>query len=277
MARSLTIPTRLFIPVEQSFGHISRLPVPGSPSGNPLTGEVSDVNWRSLAALFQVGIILIWDFQTLIPPEQFQSSPISAVSVSSVDESNRLSTAQRQLLSWAEDRFGRAGLEFPEVDIRFHPDLVACDGHVGFFDGATKSLNLCRIDKKSILHELAHAWAHSNLTDRQRSEFTALRGLEAWNDHNLEWSERATEHAAETIAWALMDRNRLVPWVTKVDGIDHQTWRLTTIADSQPDQLEVGYEFLTGKRPVDRLADDPRLDPQPEPLSPESYRAWARR
>lgn len=161
------------------------------------------MEWRSVAALLEVVIVLILEFQTMIPPEQTQRSPISAVSVSSVDESHRLSITQRDLLDWAKNRFRRAGLKFPEVDIRFHPDLVACDGHVEFFNGTTESLHMCRIDKKSILHELAHAWTHSNLTDRQRSEFTALRGLEAWNDHNLEWSERATEHAAETIAWGI--------------------------------------------------------------------------
>lgn len=69
-----------------------------------------------------------------------------------------------------------------------------------------------------------------------------------------------------------MDRNTLVPWVTKVDGIDRRAWRLLTIRESHPDQLRVAYHFLTGKSPVERLADDPRLDQRPEPMSPERYR-----
>lgn len=136
------------------------------------------MDWRSVAALLEVVIVLILEFQPMIPPEQMQWSGISPASVGSVDESHRLTITQPELLDWAKDRLRRAGLEFPDVDIRFHPDLMECDGHMGLFNRASNSLDMCRIDKRWILHELAHAWVHSNLTDRQRSEFTALRGLE---------------------------------------------------------------------------------------------------
>lgn len=54
------------------------------------------MNWRSLAALFQVGIVLIWEFQTMIPPEQIHWSPTSAEAlVSATAEATPLRMATR--------------------------------------------------------------------------------------------------------------------------------------------------------------------------------------
>ncbi len=205
------------------------------------------------------------------------SSPRTVDPVTSVERppegDQKLSAEQQLLVDWAQTRFGEAGLELPDVDFLFHADMVTCHGHVGLFYLTSRSLHMCCLDKHSILHELAHAWAHHNLSDQQRAAFTTLRGLEGWNDDSLDWAERGAEHAAEIIAWALMDRNVLVQWVTTIDnGTSQRTWRLLTIDDSGPDQLIEAYEFLTRSSPAARVSDDPRVTPRTETMCPEARR-----
>jgi hypothetical protein len=216
-----------------------------------------------------------------LPPQPavpVSSPPNVDSNVTSMDRppelAERLSTEQQQLVDWGQTRFRQAGLELPEVDFYFHADTLACHGHVGIYYQASRSLHICRLDKPTILHELAHAWTHHNLEDQQRATFTTLRGLDGWNDHSRDRGERATEHAAEIIAWGLMDRNLLVRWATTTDtGSTQLTWRLLTIDDSGPDRLIEAYEFLTGTRPTRRLEDDPRLTTPSEVTSPEARRS----
>lgn len=56
-----------------------------------------------------------------------------------------------------------------------------------------------------ILHEMAHAWNHHDLTDEVRSEFMAFRGLTQWNDKDIPWKDRGIEALAEAVTWGLYD------------------------------------------------------------------------
>lgn len=169
------------------------------------------------------------------------------------------SEEQTALVEWATDRFDSAGLDLPDIDFVFHDSLMACDGHVGLYHASRRLLEMCRLDLRTALHELAHAWANAELDDETRHAFMASRGLDVWHDADTAWEQRATEHAAEIVAWALLDRNRLVKWVEpQADGTDEVTWRLLTLPESDVDGLIDGYRLLTGLEPAWRIADDPR-------------------
>jgi hypothetical protein len=172
--------------------------------------------------------------------------PAAATSSDTRDEQLvDLAPADAAAIEWARGRFAAAALELPDIDIVVFDDLLDCGGHVGMYHPSRNLLELCRLDKESVLHELAHAWADLSLDDARRQTFVEHRGVGDWNEGEDAWKLRATEHAAEIIVWALMDRDTTVKWVT--DGVAE--WRLLTIPDSSPERLAAGFELLTG-RPV---------------------------
>jgi len=56
-----------------------------------------------------------------------------------------------------------------------------------------------------VLHEIAHAWAQKELTDADRDAYVIAGGFESWNSPGTDWSDRGSEHAADTIAWGLLE------------------------------------------------------------------------
>lgn len=152
--------------------------------------------------------------------------------------------AEIGLVEWAVGRFDRAGLEVPPVTLAFAGSDGPCDGHPALFRGGPEPrIDLCRIGppdgvvaRKTVLHELAHAWAAANLDDGGRAAFLAFRRLEVWSGPEAPWELRGGEHAAEVLAWALMDRELA----------------MATIPDSDPETLARGYLLLTGALPPAR-------------------------
>jgi hypothetical protein len=147
------------------------------------------------------------------------------------------------LLEWAVSRFIGADLDLPAVYVAFHDQKEACAGHPGLFrDQPELRIDICGFfdfstaAKKTLLHELAHAWAHENLSDRDIEEFLVLRGLEIWAGPRAPWELKGSEHAAEIISWALFDRE-----------LD-----LVTIPDAGPEAIEASYRILTGRSLPDR-------------------------
>lgn len=147
--------------------------------------------------------------------------------------------------AWARCRFETAGLELPSVEVRVSEDLDDCRGHHGLaFNGGEEPLVVLCIAadappvlwKKTILHELGHVWSHANVSLQERDAFVAGRGCQSWNDPETAWEHRGSEHAAEVIAWALMDREL----------------RMITLRDRDPADLGVAFQFLTGIRPPAR-------------------------
>ena len=150
--------------------------------------------------------------------------------------------ADAALTEWALARFERAGLQLPPLAIAFHDDKKPCDGQPGLFRSSTPTqIDICGFNrnrflvtpKKTILHELGHAWAQLNLTNDIRERFLHLRGLDTWADEKTPWEEKVSEHAAEVIAWALIDQELL----------------MTTIRNADPETLAQAYELLTSTEP----------------------------
>jgi hypothetical protein len=56
-----------------------------------------------------------------------------------------------------------------------------------------------------------------------------MRDLEVWQDRQVPWAEQGQEHAAEILAWGLMD----------------EEISMTSIGESDPAQLVVAYQILT--------------------------------
>ena len=148
------------------------------------------------------------------------------------------------ILEWALRRYELAGLAVPPVAVDTHDDRSGCDGHVAVFIPAdpVPEIHLCfdadapeLLRQRVVLHEVAHAWTHAHLTDDERSEFVRMRGLEHWRGP-ARWFEQGTEHAAEIIAWGLLE--------TDVGVL--------TVAPNDPVGLRDAFRFLTGVEPVCR-------------------------
>jgi Trypsin len=109
---------------------------------------------------------------------------------------------QRDTISWAAGRFVAAGLQLPNLDIRFP---VFCNGKGALYHVGQSSIDFCRVNRKNVLHELAHAWDDtSGVVDRER--FMNLRDVTVWfGGLDVPAREQGSEHLAIIIAWGLMD------------------------------------------------------------------------
>jgi hypothetical protein len=145
--------------------------------------------------------------------------------------------AQQAMGRWAEDRFRDAGIGIPSLDLQFHSERTGCNGRLGLFADGTAhfcGIHVNDLSRRTLMHELAHAWIDSHVSVSLEVRFLRLRGLEAWNDHEVEWEQRGTEHAAEIMAWAL-------------DGKGTGT-ELPSIPDNEPHRLARAYQLLTGRQ-----------------------------
>ncbi len=147
------------------------------------------------------------------------------------------STAEKHArVDEAVDRFVGRGLALPDLDIAFFDDPASCDGALGRFQPLHTPwrIRVCSDLDFVVTHELAHAWEKANLSDEQRTAHLEYRGLEAWNDPDVDWNQRGAEDAAFVIQQMLMVENP--PETT--------TWR---------DRSEA-FERLTGRQPEPRHA-----------------------
>ena len=141
-----------------------------------------------------------------------------------------------ELAEWAHRRFASAGLHLPAVVVEFPTDPDRCGGNMGIAvhgedrprivicaDGASDT-----VVKRTLLHELAHVWADTQLDETTVARFLEFRDLEAWAEGR--WGDRGSEHAAEIVTWALMDRELT----------------MLTLEDHDPAGLAEGYRVLTG-------------------------------
>lgn len=160
---------------------------------------------------------------------------------------------EERLAEWAIGRFEIAGLALPDVGIHFHEDDDGCLGYHGLHttQPSGSRIDICArgfvVQVRTLLHELAHAWASREFPIERRDGFLALRGLDVWHDDVTRWNQQGTEHAAEIIAWGVAEHARLPG----------------RIADHDPDSVAVAYEYLTGQKPISiTISDDaPRRDP----------------
>jgi hypothetical protein len=112
-----------------------------------------------------------------------------------------------------------------ELTLCFDEPFACWDDTCTNFTPASRSL---------VLHELAHAWMDAGLAESVRQRFIDHAGLEVWSDHSYPWIERAVEHAADAVAWGLLDRDMLM----------YRT------GSPNPDHLATGFRILTGTEPL---------------------------
>lgn len=131
------------------------------------------------------------------------------------------SPALRGHVEWALGQFRSHGLDEPLVSsIAFAPDDPLCEDVAGYFYFEDSSILLCfdantmllgsdeqlhDRETRALLHELAHAWMQTHVSDEQQADFSAALGGRSWNDPQDPWCHRATEMAAEGFVWLLTD------------------------------------------------------------------------
>ncbi len=185
------------------------------------------------------------------------ANPSNPVEIAVVEYGPRLTGTQQSLLEYGLSRFAEHGLVLPPIHIEFYPTVADCKGHKGSYTNQTRTVRMCTVDKSTMLHELAHAWANLNLSDVERAAFAAHRGLDAWNDQGDSWNDRGTEHAAEIIAWALTDEPNAIRFTfVSDDGTPQSVFRLFSIENSSVEALHDGFVELTGMEPMFRSSQE---------------------
>jgi len=116
---------------------------------------------------------------------------------------------QMDLAAWALSRFDHAGLDLPPVEILFAGrDEVACDGLPArtYLAMDPIQVRMCWTDGFMLLHELGHVWEATHLPEKRHPAFMALRdGATSWAGLDVAWDARGREHAANVIAWGLLE------------------------------------------------------------------------
>ncbi len=119
---------------------------------------------------------------------------------------------------------------------------ATCKGSDGLFRGSSGGgeIHICVGDdtpelriRKTVLHEVAHAWTLRRLSADDIVGFLALRRLEHWSEPAT-WHRRGMEHAAEIMAWGLIEREVRLPLMQPNDRAS----------------LDSAFEFLTGREPI---------------------------
>jgi hypothetical protein len=149
--------------------------------------------------------------------------------------------AQQAMARWAVGRFRAEGLVLPSLGIRFHPSPNGCGGRMGGYSNGTADLcgeHVNWMSRRTLLHEMAHGWVDATVSADLKARFLRLRQLETWNDHDVGWEGRGTEHAAEIISWALDDQGTGT--------------HLPSVPRNALDQLSEAYLLLTG-RPIPEI------------------------
>lgn len=139
---------------------------------------------------------------TTVPVRQDQPEPIEPGKTEIYAETDE----QLELADWALGRFEEAGLELPPITIHVHADRSGCNGRLGYLghaDGGQYVIHQCGTEF-TLLHELAHAWDVHALTEEIRQEFLTKAHATQWNNPD-NWYLAGGEHAANVIAWALME------------------------------------------------------------------------
>lgn len=134
------------------------------------------------------------------------------------------SPAQERLVEWGLGRFAEAGLPVEGIAAFVFPPSAACDALAGATVDANDGveIHLCYTadavcpagaacaspalaPRRTVLHELAHQWEARHVDDATRAAFMRLRDVAVWIDESGDWSHQGSEHAAEIVAWGLLD------------------------------------------------------------------------
>jgi len=157
-----------------------------------------------------------------------------------------------EMVEWALDRFAEAGLHLPPVVFEFAgPSLSSCGGAQAraYLDQEPVIVRVCWGSKFVMLHELAHVWEAGRLQPDVEANFMRLRlaqdrnALQTWANPSLPWASQGREHAANVIAWGVMDEPTVVGGTYPNDR----------------ENLVVAYRLLTGLEPTHTEGGEPHL------------------
>lgn len=154
---------------------------------------------------------------------------------------------QREIVEWAVEQYRTVGLQLPDLRISFP---VTCGGKAGRYFVGQGRVELCRPNRKLVLHEFAHAWDDHSSIDREA--FLEMRGLDSWYEQPGERSNMTGgEQLALILAWGLMHVDVTHPrseWAGQ--PLDEQPRYLPGLHDSSPEVLTEFFEMLTGASPL---------------------------
>lgn len=157
-----------------------------------------------------------------------------------------------QMAEWALKQFEYAGLDLPPVSIEFAgPSLDPCGGAQAraYLDYEPVLVRVCWGSEFIVLHELAHVWEAGRLGSEAEATFMRLRvgndggALHTWADPALPWASQGREHAANVIAWGVMDEPTVVGGTYPNDR----------------ESLVKAYTVLTGLSPMHTEGGEPIL------------------
>ena len=145
---------------------------------------------------------------------------------------------QAEIAAWALGRYETAGLELPPLTIRFSdPTPTGCDRAAArvHLDESPIRIEICWSNPFILLHELAHIWEARNVPEAKHATFIATRiDVESWASLDVPWNQRGREHAANVIAWDLLE----------------EPFPISRTYPNNPDQLRDAYHYLTGNQPL---------------------------
>ncbi len=172
-----------------------------------------------------------------VVPREIETPPALSIVAGSEDE--------RASAEWAVARFGEAGLDLPSIVVEFvGPSLDPCGGARAraHRDVDPALVSVCWGSPFVLLHELAHVWEVRSVSSDQQRRFMETRiGVTSWADRNDGWAERGREHAANVIAWGLMEDPSVI-------GRTYPNDR---------ESLEAGFEILTSRKPLHDSGGEP--------------------
>ena len=144
---------------------------------------------------------------------------------------------QRSLAEWALERYEMAGLALPPLTIVFAgQDQAACDGPPArTYFGEIPTVKMCWNDRFILLHELGHVWVGQNVAAADHVAFMQMRDdVRVWAGTEVPWSQRASEHAANVIAWGLLEN----------------PYPVSRTYPNDRESLLEAFEFLTDREPL---------------------------
>ncbi len=160
-------------------------------------------------------------------------------------------------VAWAVNRFNTVGLALPPLVIEFHPTDAGCDSHDGLFRSSSFTIEICTAHRYIVLHELAHAWEHENLSDDIRRRFMDMEGLTTWSDHSVPWKQRGVEAVAEIITWGLYEHDLTANHERKLEKL--RAFELITGQKPQRDTTTTG-DSVWKPPPQDPVEAEPAWD-----------------
>lgn len=156
-----------------------------------------------------------------------------------------ITAADQTSYAWAADLFTDKGFDLPSVAIEFHADEEGCGGMRGrthlAAEGEAAFIHVCATHdrlwieetwrRRTLLHELAHAWIDQNVNETVTAAFVELRAVDTWLARDHLWQDRGAEHAAEIFMWGVQDGDYTLDF---------------RLDDTECSEVSAAYTLLTG-------------------------------